>query len=638
MQKYIYALFDNETAEPVSIKLLSSSVGKLFEVYTHEFQSPMVQESAKRSIECAYEVIFSDAIGKYFQAAPINVTARDLEKQVDGCSAGLAYAIAFAVALGDKNIIDIPLPLFTKIAATGETDNQGNVTKINNLKQKIMAAIKENVNIMFFPSQNYGELKLLRKEYPEFDTLINSSGILLKHIPSIKDAFCELGILPKTCFLLKNASKTGQSEASFHIELNNESRKEISSIEFSIKYDPSVLTPKYIIPGKLIKYRKQFEQTAIIQGNRILIHINSTDEMIYTIKSSGCLAEIGFEAVGSIENHSVGMMGFDEEKCFINSIPCLDMGGIHFESNGITASAKEILQNSLVENRLNKESVYPKHSKITPKMVALIGITLILMSSIYYVLSTVKPFGNRPAPTIQALAENETAENTPDLSNTTPECTTPSYTTPESTIPSYTTPTITSLNITTPIGNTPTAGFTPAITAISTPEAVNTMTSNNKAVYSTPVTKKAAFQVDVATNTGIWTANGPDIIVEPDKDNGGRSAVKIKCDITSKGDILIFTKPNSLQLSSKGYSKLKFNYLFSSGKEKIYSVGLRINPEENILVPYPIQPLNSTWNKAEINIMNISEIKSLEFFVGYLSNDIDETDTISLSLSNFTME
>ncbi len=194
-----YALFDNGTAELVIIKLLNVEVKDTLDIYFQSFRSPRVKESARRGIECAYEVIFSKDIGIYLQKMPISVTVKDFIQQVDGSSAGAAYAVAFAAALKKGNIIKASFDLPDKAAVTGEVDIAGNIKAIKYIKEKILGAINQNVELMFYPSSNSEELRELQEKDEEFDIAVKNSGIKLKGVANIRQLFCEIGILPD-CF------------------------------------------------------------------------------------------------------------------------------------------------------------------------------------------------------------------------------------------------------------------------------------------------------------------------------------------------------------------------------------------------------------------------------------------------------
>ncbi|HEX2926399.1 MAG TPA: glycosyl hydrolase family 8 [Ruminiclostridium sp.] len=165
-------------------------------MYFQSFRSPKVKESARRGIECAYEAIFSKDYKAHTQKTPISVTVKDFARQVDGSSAGLAYSVAFAAVLKKGEIIETSFDIPDIIAATGEVDIIGNVRRINSLKEKIQGAISSNVKLLFYPHENSEELKTLLEQDKAFRTAVKNSSIMLKDVASVRQLFCEMGILP----------------------------------------------------------------------------------------------------------------------------------------------------------------------------------------------------------------------------------------------------------------------------------------------------------------------------------------------------------------------------------------------------------------------------------------------------------
>ncbi|MDF2985947.1 MAG: coagulation factor 5/8 type domain protein [Eubacterium sp.] len=253
---HTYALFDNGTAELVNIKLLNVEMNETLAIYFQSFRSPKVKESARRGIECAYEILFSKDIKAYIQKTPISITVKDFTQQVDGSSAGLAYSVAFASILKKEKIIGTSLELPEEIAATGEVDIIGNVKKIRNLKEKILGAICKNIKLMFYPSQNKEELQILLSRDEEFYITVNNSGIQLKHVASIRQLFFDMGILPNIFIqeehsILfehpKNNFSANKHVLSYEIPNIGESRKSKKFTVKNINYIKFVMTLTRII-------------------------------------------------------------------------------------------------------------------------------------------------------------------------------------------------------------------------------------------------------------------------------------------------------------------------------------------------------------------------------------------------------
>lgn len=258
---FTYALFDNGTAELVIIKLLNVEVKDTFDIYFQSFRSPRLKESARRGIECAYEVLFSRDINAYIQKVPILVTVKDFTQQVDGSSAGIAYAAAFAAALKNGNIIKVSSDFPDKVAATGEVDINGNIKAIKCIKEKVLGAINQKVDIMFYPHSNSKELKLFREEDENFNTAVKNSGIKLKAVASIRQLFSEMGVLPEYSSEKENL-KLGSDECNNLNNMNNEPGSETG-------YDLKPAAPETKQPG--ISKRHNTKKPDILKFLLILI-------------------------------------------------------------------------------------------------------------------------------------------------------------------------------------------------------------------------------------------------------------------------------------------------------------------------------------------------------------------------------
>lgn len=301
-----YALFDNGTSELIVINLLNVEVKETLDIYFQSFRSPTVKESAKRGIECAYEAIFSKDINAYIQKTPISVTVKDFTQQVDGSSAGIAYAIAFVESLIRENIIITTVNLPDIVAATGEVDNSGNIKAIKNIKEKILGAVIQNADIMFYPSQNIQELCKLREEDEEFNKAVSNSGIKLKHVESIRQLFFEIGILPnslheKSCTAERLEGSISNSENDIFSTENSKALKlvandtnisRISKIKSLVK--PTVLkilliaiVTLILVLAGIIAYPKLVTTTTTVSGNLALnkMAYASSNETSFNIAS-----------------------------------------------------------------------------------------------------------------------------------------------------------------------------------------------------------------------------------------------------------------------------------------------------------------------------------------------------------------
>ncbi|MCI6266283.1 MAG: PDZ domain-containing protein [Erysipelotrichaceae bacterium] len=81
------------------------------------------------------------------------------KKSESGSSGGLMMALSIYSAISEKDILK-----GRNIAGTGTIDMNGNVGKIDGIKYKIMGAVKDNMDIVLVPSDNYQEAKKIVKE------------------------------------------------------------------------------------------------------------------------------------------------------------------------------------------------------------------------------------------------------------------------------------------------------------------------------------------------------------------------------------------------------------------------------------------------------------------------------------------
>src|SRR5699024_4314102 len=91
-----------------------------------------------------------------------------------GPSAGLMFALTIYNQLTKEDISD-----GLKIAGTGQLDYEGNVLPIGGIDKKVVAADRENIDIMFAPSfkghgtSNYEEAKKTSDEIDTYKKIIS---------------------------------------------------------------------------------------------------------------------------------------------------------------------------------------------------------------------------------------------------------------------------------------------------------------------------------------------------------------------------------------------------------------------------------------------------------------------------------
>ena len=110
----------------------------------------------KESVQAAFTYIKSSAKKlkineKMFKDTDFHVHVPEGAVPKDGPSAGLAMATALASVCMNK-------PVRKKLAMTGEITLRGRALAIGGLKEKVLAAYREGINIVLFPEANKKDL------------------------------------------------------------------------------------------------------------------------------------------------------------------------------------------------------------------------------------------------------------------------------------------------------------------------------------------------------------------------------------------------------------------------------------------------------------------------------------------------
>lgn len=626
---YVYALFDNETAELVVIKFLHAAVDKLLDIYLHSFQSPKVQESAKRGILCAYEVIFSEDIKRYYQTSPISVTLKDFNQHVDGSSAGLAYAVALAAALKDRKVINPPYPMPDKIAATGELDNLGNVVRIKNLKQKITAAINEKVILMLYPSQNYDELNFLRQSDYAFDNAIKESGIALKHVSTLKQAFCELGIFQTPSISIDPIKSSVANRLTVAVSLNNDIFMEIKSFSLFIKFDKHLQIEKSA-ESNLCKNNRHVNYT-INKENNLLLSFNTDNDKSIVLNESTKLLEISFMPIDSIVEKNKYEFEFEEKNCTINFENYEGIGGIILKSSTLLVNENFCLTQF---SESNKAVNFIKNHK---KSFVLSGILLSFLLALVYASSITK--------NNEIAVYDATVSPTPAITFTlySPKIS-PPVEVEASILP---TPLVVAdvANLPTPIV-TISPISTPTPETLTTPPSVNISTPTMESlVIPTTLPNLADLYLNSVDDFTTWKKKDINSTSRLSSEEGYSTAKVVRLDYTIKGDgsVFIKTKPDVVNISPNKYKKLSFYYKCISEESLLDTVNIKIH-SSNHSKTFDIgttQELSTKgqWSKKEIDISNIEEITSLELFIGCLpiNGSNDALNKGSFFLCNFKL-
>ncbi|NLD49612.1 MAG: hypothetical protein GX660_20895 [Clostridiaceae bacterium] len=626
---HVYALFDNKSSELVIIHFLNTASNKLLELYMQSFHSPKVRESAKTGIECAYELIFSAEIGKHVQNSPISVTPKDFKQQVDGSSAGLAYAIAFAAALKKHDIINTLFPMPERIAATGVVDNHGNITKIKHLKHKILAAIKEDANIMLYPSENYEEFLYLQESDIELSTAINNSGISIKHVSSLKQAFCVIGIFPHTC-LKVNPVRTNES-LFFDIILDNEPLIELTSFNLVFKYDVSKLRFDKTFETELIESGKHVETASKDNNtNKLNLNLIIKNDSIHVSKKNTTLFRLSFNIIGEPRDITSNVFEFCEDECAINDFHYKGIGGFVLKNADISL---------LTAGELPSVPDSPKNHTIPHRLLGVNSKTKLLITFAvifaitFCIAKFLRPlFGNSDYIITQnPQALHAPVEITPipsaSLENPNSSLITPPITITDTPKPTEQNNALSPTSYE-PVNSAKISNDTliPASSSqISTPKP----TEHN--VYDLiPTSKPMPLEIKEVTDCNNWRITADENSIVNINNDEDFKALRIDYDIRgNSGDcISLITEPEVFKsLSGAGYTKLGFRFKCISQSSIEDTVIIKVH-YNSIVKSYSIGSTeyiskDGIWIEKVIENIDISKITAIEVFIGLRENGVD---------------
>lgn len=155
---------------PIQITTSPKTTGDSSIIYTGTQGDDM-----RESIQCAFTFICHfwltklDHLAKqefksYLDKTQFHVHATGIGIKKDGCSAGIAFTLAFWSLFTQK-----PIP--TTIASTGEVDIHGNITKIGGLHYKLFGALAAGVKQVFISRENEDDWNTIRENDADLQAL-----------------------------------------------------------------------------------------------------------------------------------------------------------------------------------------------------------------------------------------------------------------------------------------------------------------------------------------------------------------------------------------------------------------------------------------------------------------------------------
>ena len=107
----------------------------------------------------------------YFKTKDIHIHMPESAIKKDGPSAGVAITLAILSLILNKSISN-------NIALTGEISLTGEILAIGGLKEKIIAAYNNNINIIFIPKKNHNDLDEVPEEIKKKISIIEVNNFI----------------------------------------------------------------------------------------------------------------------------------------------------------------------------------------------------------------------------------------------------------------------------------------------------------------------------------------------------------------------------------------------------------------------------------------------------------------------------
>jgi len=172
---------DNNYGGIIPILIYKNHGNKEFKLELTGKQGDVMKESVKFAFTIAMNILKSE-YRKTFMAecsGGLHVHTPDGSTQKDGPSAGCAFTLGFiSVMLGKK--------IKNNIGLTGEIEQDGNITAIGGLEQKLYGAKKSGINLVFVPKENEKDLaKIKNSDSKIFDK--DFSVLEVSHISEVLD-------------------------------------------------------------------------------------------------------------------------------------------------------------------------------------------------------------------------------------------------------------------------------------------------------------------------------------------------------------------------------------------------------------------------------------------------------------------
>jgi hypothetical protein len=203
----VWALFDNGTAEKIELDFYTPNSNQQLpvKVFGMGNVSADVLNSARLGMMRCREVLVRAkklAPGKKFLVA-----VNPFNQQVRGGSAGLAFALAFAAKLADMGDVQPAKVLPRRAAATGVIGEEGKVGAVNQIDQKIQAALRvlQANDHLIYPAANEAGIDGVHYSVTTIDEALRGIGVIEEPI-EIEEESIWIWVKEKLRWLLPSAA------------------------------------------------------------------------------------------------------------------------------------------------------------------------------------------------------------------------------------------------------------------------------------------------------------------------------------------------------------------------------------------------------------------------------------------------
>jgi hypothetical protein len=270
------ALFKSGNVEEIDISFYETTTDDFgVKIFVSSKMPKDLKNSATTGITDTFVLLrelYSDILPK---AVCVNV--KGFAKETIGNSSELAFAVAFAVKMFEHyNLGNINLPNI--IAATGVINQKFHIDTIDGIKNKLIGAIENNVDLVIYPKENEFEFKQLKTNDVHFSNLIDKSSIKLIPVKSLREVFEKIGITKKNNFKTSKSSKH-----------NNEYAPKAISKKNIISYKKIIFLVSLLLLISTGFFMLMLKDTSKISHKK-------TKELSYYVSNSGNDSNLGTES------------------------------------------------------------------------------------------------------------------------------------------------------------------------------------------------------------------------------------------------------------------------------------------------------------------------------------------------------